>query len=78
MEIVNEQHEEDFWIQVVVGSFDEGEPLIYVPLNALSRSIAMGLALKLGIAVFMKGNNYLFSTNDEFTKELLNEEDTLH
>ncbi len=78
MRIVSEQHAEDFWIQVVVGSFDEGEPLIYVPLNAISRSTAMGLALKLGITVFLKGDNYLFSTSEEFTRELLNEEDTLH
>ncbi len=78
MEIVNEQHAEDFWIQLVMGSFDEGEALIYVPLNALSRSIAVGLALKLGITVFVKGDNYLFSTSEEFTRELLIEEDTLH
>ncbi|MES2625099.1 MAG: hypothetical protein V4628_07465 [Pseudomonadota bacterium] len=78
MDMYKGMHAEDFWIDVVEGSYDEGEPLIYVPLSALPRGIAMSLAVKLGIAVFMKGDNYLFSTNQEFTKELLIEEDTLH
>ena len=68
---------EDFWIDVVEGSANEGEPLIYVPLAALSRGIAMALAIKLDITVFMKGNNYLFSTSKEFTEALKLEEDTL-
>ena len=71
-------HSEDFWINVVEGSAYEGEPLIYVPLAALSRGVAMALAKKLDITVFMKGDNYLFSTSREFTEALKLEEDTLH
>ncbi len=73
-----EQHSEDFWIQVVEGSVDEGEPIICVPLTALPRATAMKLAIKLDITVFLKGNNYLFSTTEETTQTLLKEEDTLH
>ena len=74
----NYNHSEDFWINEVEGGANEGEPLIYVPLNALSRGIAMGLAIKLDISVFVKGNNYVFSTSKDFTEALQLEEDTLH
>lgn len=78
MRLNKSQHDEDFWIQAVEGSVDEGEEIICVPLAALPRATAMNLAIKLDITVFVKGNNYLFSTDPDTTKKLLKEEDTLH
>lgn len=78
MRLQNNQHPEDFWIQKVEGSVDEGEPVICVPLAALPRSLAMKLAIKLDVTVFVKGNNYLFSSDPKLTQAMLKEEDTLH
>ena len=78
MQVKQNKHSEEFWIQVVEGSVDEGEPVISVPLTAFSRAIAMRLAMKLSMKVFIKGSDYLFTTTEEATQALLKEEDTLH
>ena len=78
MQVKKSNHSEDFWIQVVEGSVDEGEPITCVPLAALSRATAVRLAMKLNLTVFIKGSDYLFSTTGEISKALLREEDTLH
>lgn len=72
------QHNEDFWIQKVERSVDEGAELIYVPLAALPRAMAMNLAVKHDVTVFIKDDSYLFSTDPKTTQSLLKEEDTLH
>ncbi len=78
MQAKNNSHSEEFWIQVVEGSVDEGEPVICIPLTAFSRATAVRLAMKLNLTVFIKASDYLFSTKDEVTRTLLKEEDTLH
>jgi hypothetical protein len=78
MQVKQNKHSEDFWIQVVEGSVDEGEPVICVPLAAFSRATAIRLAMKLNMKVFIKGSDYLFSTTEEATQKLLKEVDTLH
>jgi hypothetical protein len=73
-----EQNSEDFWIQVIECCVDEGIPVINVPLVVLARTTAMNLALKFNLTVFIKDNEYLFSTTKDATLRLLKEEDTLH
>ena len=73
------KHSEEFWIDVVEACVDEGEPLICVPVGALDRKTAVELALKLDITVFIKSNDYMFSTSMEATQYLFDwNDETLH